>query len=644
MIPSYGIAAAEWVAAFLRLSVARFDVAARVNLAYMNSDLLMVVSLLGAAIVMFALNRPRVDAVALIMMVLLPFTGVVSMDEALAGFANSSIVLIAAMFVLGEGLARTGIAKRLGDWLVLKGGSGELRLLATLMLTVGTLGALMSSTGVVAIFIPVVLRIAARTGVQARMLMMPMAFAGLVSGMMTLVATSPNLVVNQELIRLGTDGFGFFAFTPFGVPVLLLGIAYMAVARRWLREKIDPDKTVRARPRMADWIEKYELAGREHKVRIRPNSPLVGRTLGSLKIEEVAPGTLVIAIERNERFYKDVLRPRPKTELRAYDVLLLDAVPDTHDVDAICEQFGLDLMPISSPYFADQSHEVGMVEVMIPTDSRFAGKTIAEVRLRDRYELSVVGLKCSAKRKPEQRLSEQVLKTGDTLLLVGPWKTLRTLQDENSDLLLLHLPAEFDEVLPAAKRAPLALVSFGLAVGLMVTGALPNVQAALIGCLLMGLFKCIDLEKAYRAIQWKTVIMIVGMMPFALALERTGGVDLAAQALVGAVGNAGPHAILASLFAITVVMGLFVVNTANAVLMAPVALAVAKSLEASPFPFAMIVALAASAAFMTPVSPVNILVITAGGYRFIDFVKIGLPFTLIAMVVSVLLVPIFMPF
>ena len=200
----------------------------------MTVDLAIVLALLVAAVVMFAVNRPRMDAVALIMLTLLPLTGVIDMGEALAGFADPNIVLIAALFVIGEGLVRTGVAQRLGDWLVARAGSSETRLLVLLMAVVAALGSVMSSTGVVAIFIPIVLRIAQNTGSSPGRLMMPLSMAALISGMMTLVATAPNLVVNSELVRSGATGFHFFSFTPFGLPVLVLGIGYMLFARRWL--------------------------------------------------------------------------------------------------------------------------------------------------------------------------------------------------------------------------------------------------------------------------------------------------------------------------------------------------------------------------------------------------------------------------
>jgi len=604
----------------------------------MNADLLIVLLLLGIAIVMFAVNRPRVDAVALLAMAALPFTGVITINEAIAGFANPNIVLIAAMFVIGEALARTGVARRIGDWLVTRGGDRPWRQLSILMLTVGLLGSVMSSTGVVAMFIPVVMRIASRSRIAPRQLMMPMAYAALISGMLTLVATSPNLVINYELIASGADGFGFFSFTPFGIPILLASILYMNFARRWLRTEAADDALASGRPKMKKWVKRYQLADREYRVSVRPDSPLLAKTLGEMDLANRI-GVRIILIERGVGRARRLLARTPDTILQAGDVLLLDLDRPATDVAALCDQFKVDLLPNSGRYFIDRSRDVGMVEVILPEDSRFARKTVAEAELLGHSELTVVGVRRGKAARAPFNLREILLKVGDTLLLVGPWRTIRQLQKDSRDLLVLNLPREFDEVLPAGSKAPYAVFTLAVVVALMATGIVPNVHAALIGCLMMGLFKCIDLDQAYRSIQLKSLIMIVGMLPFALALERTGGVDMAAHALVTLTGNAGIHAILALLFAITVILGLFIVNTANAVLMIPVALAIAKELQVSPYPFAMIVALAASSAFMTPISPINTLVTTAGNYGFADFIRIGLPLTLIVGVISVLMAP-----
>ena len=610
----------------------------------MNLDLTLVLLMLAAAIVMFVINRPRMDAVALLVMVAMPFTGIITMNEALAGFADPSIILIAALFVIGEGLVMTGVARRLGDWLDAKAGGSETRLLILLMAAVGGLGSLMSSTAVVAIFIPVVLRISQNRGTAPSRLMMPLSFAALISGMVTLVATAPNLVVNAELIRQGAQGFNFFSFTPFGLPILVLGIVYMLFARVMLASKSGLPAAADRRPSLQRWIEQYSLADRERRGRISTGSSLVGKRLDELPLR--SGGVNLLAIERGRGFAARVLRPTAQTELQAGDVLLADVHASKGGINKLWDSLKLELLPLSEigSYFVDRSQEIGAAEVILPAESSLIGQTVREARIRSEYDLTVIGLRRGNEVIVDDLLEEQ-LKIGDILLLIGFWSDIRDLQSHTDDVVVLNMPAELEEVLPAAQRAPHALAVLGLVVALMVSGWVPNVQAALIGCLLMGLFGCVDFNSAYRSINWKTLILIIGMLPFSLALQRTGGVDLAADAVVGLVGGAAPRLVLATLFVITAGLGLFISNTATAVLMAPVALAIAKDLGASPYPFAMIVALAASTAFMTPISsPVNTLVVGPGQYSFGDFVKVGTPLSIVVAIVSVLLVPIFLPF
>ena len=608
----------------------------------MNTQLAIVLGLLGVSIAMFAVNKPRMDAVGLIMLTVLPFTGVITMGQALAGFSDPNIVLLGALFVIGEGLVRTGVAQRLGDWLIKTAGKSETRLIALLMAVVATLGAFMSSTGVVAIFIPVALRIAQSTGASPSQLMMPISMAALISGMMTLVATAPNLVVNCELVRHGSAGFSFFTFTPFGVPVLVLGIIYMLFARRWLSSKRDGGGDGVRRVSLLDWIEKYRLASREFRVRVTPESSMVEKTLEEINTRKDS-GINLVAIERKGKFSAEVFAPTGKTKLEAEDILLLDVFAPTVDIQEACRRFALEQLPLSGAYFSDRSQEIGMAEAMVAADSNLIGKTVLESDFRNRYRLNVVGLRRGQTALEHGHLTEP-LRIGDTLLLIGPWKRITKLQSDKTDLVLLNLPAERSEVLPVPGKALHALLCLGVMVGLMVTGVVPNVQAALIACLLMGALRCIDLDSAYRSIHWKSLILIVGMLPFSIALQKTGGVELAADGLMALTGGAGDYAVLGCLFGITAILGLFISNTATAVLMAPVALAIAGELHASPYPFAMIVALAASTAFMTPISsPVNTLVVAPGNYGFGDFVKVGVPFSLVVMAVSVLLVPWLLP-
>jgi di/tricarboxylate transporter len=614
----------------------------------MNTELLVVLALLIASVVMFVINKPRMDAVALIMLVLLPFTGVITMGEALAGFSDANIVLIAALFVIGEGLVRTGVAQRLGDWLTKTAGASETRLLVLLMLAVGILGSVMSSTGVIAIFIPVALRIAQSTGMAASRLMMPMSMAALISGMMTLVGTAPNLVVNSELMRHDTEGFKFFSFTPFGIPILALGILYMLFARRWLSSKNVGESKSNNRPSLRDWVEEYKLASREHRVRVTSASSLVGQSIGEIEMRSTS-GASIVAIERAGRGdlrllpSSKIICPSASTVLQADDILFVDVFGITESAGEVREKYALEELPLSGDYFTDRSQEIGMAEVMLGANSDLAGKTVTESRFRTKHQLTMIGLRRGSSAQ-EGNLLEEKLQVGDTLLVIGTWKNIRQLQTDASHLVVLNLPAEMDEVLPASRKAPQAVACLLLMVGLMIGGVVPNVQAALIAALLMGALRCIDFDSAYRSIHWKSLILIVGMLPFSLALQRTGGVDLAADGLMAVIGGAGPYVVLGSIFLITAMLGLFISNTATAVLMAPVALAIANDMNASPYPFAMIVALAASTAFMTPISsPVNTLVVGPGNYKFGDFVKIGVPFSLVVMIVSVILVPLLMP-
>ncbi|AIZ33179.1 SLC13 family permease [Pseudomonas sp. K1(2024)] len=604
----------------------------------MSSDLLLVLGLLAVVVTLFIVNRPRMDVVALLVILFLPLSGILTVEQALAGFSDPNVVLIAALFVIGEGLVRTGIAYRIGEWMSERAGRSEARLLVLLMVAVAGLGAVMSSTGVVAIFIPVVLSIAARLKLSPSRLMMPLSFAGLISGMLSLVATPPNVVVHSELVRHGLAGFSFFSFTPFGLVVLVLGIGYMLLTRHWLNGEVRKDGRSETRRTLLDLVLDYKLSGRERRLRIRPHSPLIGHTLGELELR-TRHGANVVGIERQHKFTTRVIAADSGTVLHQGDVLLLDLFANHDNLRSLCQAMQLEPLHFKAAYFIDQSQDVGMAEVSLPPGSQLIGKNLLELSFRSRYGLNVVGLR-REQNAVQTPLVEEKLRLGDTLLVIGPWKSVRQLQAEPRDFIVLSLPAEIDQVAPARARAPQALASLAVMIALMVSGLVPNVIAALIGCLLMGAGRCIDMNSAYRAIHWQSLVLIVGMLPFALALQKTGGIDLAVTALVSLLGGAGPQAILACLFALTALIGLFISNTATAVLMAPVAVSTAQQLGLSPYPFAMIVALAASAAFMTPVSsPVNTLVLGPGQYRFADFVKVGVPFTLLVMVVSVVMVP-----
>ena len=604
----------------------------------MTPELALVLALLAAAIAMFAIGRPRMDVVGVLVIAALPLTGILTVGEAFAGFADPNVILIAALFVVGEGLARTGVTYKLGDWLARRAGASTARLVVLLMLSVALLGSIMSSTGVVAIFIPVAISIASRTGIPRRQLLMPLSVAGLISGMMTLIATSPNLVVDAELARSGAGRLGFFTFTPIGLTVLALAIGYMLFARRMLGSAtaVDGDAARRTFDVLAD---DYRVDGRTHRHRVRGRSPLIGARLSELNLGGGRRAGALI-VERTRLLRKTVLTMADNATIQKGDVIVGDVELPPDDVVTL----RLEVLESEGRFFDSYSRLVGLAEVLIAPDSTANGKSVKRLRFRRHHDLVVIGVRHHG-RVVEGDFSATRLASGDTLLVSGPWEAIAKLRRESRDYLVLDLPVEGDEAAPAANQAPFALLAIVVMIVLMVTGIVPNVLAALIAALLMGVFRCIDMPSAYRAIHWPTLLLIVGMMPFALALQRTGGVDLIVDGLLSVLGGAGPRVLLAGVFVMTAVIGLFVSNTATAVLMAPIAISLAAQAGVSPLPFAMTVALAASAAFLTPVSsPVNTLVVEPGRYSFLDFARVGAPLSIVVLIVTVVLVPLLLPF
>lgn len=588
------------------------------------------------------LRKIRLDALAVSVMIFLPLVGIITVDDALAGFSDPNVILIAAMFVIGEGIVRTGIANRVSDFLVDRAGESETKLLVMLMFTVAGLGAFMSSTGIVAIFIPVVLALSVRLRTAAGRLMMPLSFAGLMSGMQTLVATPPNLIVDSALKREGVDGFSFFSFTPIGLTVLVAGIIYMLIARRWLAIRSDDDDAVSRRPTIQTLVDEYQLSDHAHMLHVSRHSPLIGKTVRDTELRKKYQVNIV-AIHRNLLFHSELISPRPSTVIRADDRLLVDIMPGKDYTEDMRRELKLDEHELSAAHLHNHSREVGMIEVLVPPGSDLLQKSIREVKFRKKFRLSVAGLRRQGKPFDGDYLDTKI-QLGDTLLLIGSWKAINRIRKETQNFITLTLPVEVELAAPETSRAPFALLSLAVMVVLMVGNIVPNVLAALVACMIMGIFGCINMTQAYKSIHWESLLVIVGMMPLAIALEKTGGLAWGVSKFVGVIGDAPSWAVLGGLFLFTSIFGMFISNTATAVIMAPVAISIANQLGVSPRPFAMIIALSASASFMTPISsPVNMLVMGPGRYQFFDFVKIGVPFTLIVLVISVLLVPIFFP-
>ncbi len=607
----------------------------------MTPDAQFVFGLLAVTVVLFASDRLRPDVVATLVILALILGGSLTVSEAVAGFGDPLVLLIAGLFVVGEGLVRTGVAYQVGVWLTRLAGTSETRLLVLLMLAVAGLGAFMSSTGVVAIFIPVVLGITARLGIGPGRLMMPLAFAALLSGLLTLIATPPNLVINDALRGAGLQPFGFFGITPIGLLALALGIVYMMTLGRRLLPATPPQTgTAGRRQTLLELAESYNLTQQLHRLRLDSDSSLIGETVASAQLR-TRYGITIVGVGRQERFSETVSPALANTEFHPADALYVVG-PDEAAI-ALCSTERLSRLLIAESQQRSLVNELGMVEVMLPPDSELIGQTLRQAAFRSHHGLSVLGIRRNRQPLPGNLIEEE-LAFGDILLVAGAWKRISLLQGEQKHFLVLGLPAELSDVAPAYRQAPFALAILLAMVLAMTFGLVPNVAAVLLAALAMGLFRCLRMEDAYRSINWPSLVVIAGMLPLAKALQQAGGVTLIADGLVAGLGGFGPLALLAGIFVLAALIGMFISNTATAVLIAPVAIAAAQKLGVSPYPFAMTVAVAASAAFVTPVSsPVNTLVLAPGGYRFNDFVRVGLPLLLLTMALTLLVTPLLLP-
>lgn len=609
-----------------------------------QSPLLWTLALLVSAIILFIQNKLRMDIIALLVMLAFSLSGILTTQEIFAGFSDPNIILIALLFIVGEGLVRTGVAYQVSEWLMKVANNSETKVMILLMLAVAGLGAFMSSTGVVAIFIPVVLAICQQMHISPKALMMPLSIAGLISGMMTLIATAPNLVVNAELVRTGAGRFSFFSFTPIGLMILGLGIVYMLIARRWLSSAVKNEDEIINRHSIQDLIESYHLHERVKRFVVLADSDFIGKNVEDLHLRSDA-GLNILAIERWKRFRPVFMAAAlGKLEIRQKDILMIDISNPELDLAEFCQQHNLGPAEIRNANFNEQTKSIGMAEMTPIPDASAIGKSAVELRFRSHYGLNIIGIK-RGEELLQGNLAEETLKLGDLLLVVGDWKFIQQLRDKTKSFFILNYPTEVEKAVPARSQSWHAIFSIALMVGLMVSGIVPNVIAALIACLLLGKFHCVDAKSAYASIHWSSLILIIGMMPFSIALQKTGGVDLIVDFMIQTVGKMGKHWMLISLFMLCAVVGLFISNTATAILMAPIAISMAQHLQLSPVPFAMTVAIASSAAFMTPISsPVNTMVLGPGGYRFADFVKIGVPFTILVMLATVFAVPWLFPF
>ncbi len=606
----------------------------------MTPDMLFVFATLGITIALFISDRIRMDLVALMVVVALALSGIITPAEAVAGFGEPVVIMIAALFVVGEALFRTGIAAAAGNWLLRMGGSSETRLLLFLLPVVALLSAFMSSTGAVALLIPVVLSMARRSGMQPSQLMMPLAFAALIGGMLTLIGTPPNIIVSSQMRSAGLEPFGFFDFTPLGLAILVAGMAYLILVARKLLPERAQQVAENTAPGVAAISGRYALSRQLHKLMITPGSPLAQKTPAEAALRTEYDVT-VIAISRSGGLLSSLMPVLSNTRMQYQDQLIVYA--DEDRLEHLCETLKLKRMGFPAREMSQLERQFGMAEVLLPPDSSLCDRSIKEGRFRERYGLSVVGVRRD-QTAMDASFTDTQLKPGDTLLLTGSWEQIRDLQ-ASRDLVVLQTPAELEEIPTHGNRGPVALGILLAMLVCMTTGWLDNLSAILLAALAMMLSGCVTVKEAYRSFNATSLILIAGMLPLALAMERSGALSWVVEHLVGLIGDSSPLVLCASLFVLTSVLSQFISNTATTVLVAPIAITTAQLTGINPEPVMMTVAIAASTAFATPIaSPVNTLVLAPGNYRFADFARVGIPLQLLALVITLLLTPLLFPF
>ena len=596
--------------------------------------------IIAVAALLMTTNRVRYDLIAVVVILALMMTGILPVNAALSGFGNPVVILIAGLLIVGEMLDRTGVARFVGDWIGEHSQGSQSRLLIMLMLACALLSAVMSSTAVVAIFIPIVMRIARRSHGGAGQLLLPMSYAALVSGMLTLIATPPNLVISGELSNQGFQPLGFFSFSAIGIVVLAGLMLYMVVIGKHLLPKADSTDTTSMRRSIQALWDEYRVDRELIYLQIGPDSPLHGKTIAQSELYK-RYGLRVLDLSQRVRGWRELKAGvSPDIVLHSDDVLHV-AIPSSQ-LDEAKQANQLFVFHPSQLETQYRSWEFGAVSVLIHPDSKLIGKSIREAQFRDRYGLDVFGVRRN--RQSIEHFQDLLLQPSDSLLVTGPWARITHLQQQNHDFVVLETPAEASDVVPAFQKMPAALIITTLMVLSSVFNWLPLVASVLLAAIAAIVTRCLNAADAYRAIHWQSLVLLAGMLPLADALQQTGGTGMIVDGLLGIAENASAQTVLVMVFFLTALMTNILSNTASAVLMAPIAISLAQQLGVSPYPLAITVLFAASAAFMTPIaSPIVTLIVEPGKYRFSDFIRLGSPMLLWVFACCYLLIPIAFP-
>lgn len=618
-------------------------------------------------VAMFIWGRVRADIVALTALAALLVLGILTPAEALAGFSSPIVIMMIGLFVVGGAIMQTGLAKLTGNKLMALSRGNETVTFLLVMLVTSFIGAFVSNTGTVALMMPIIMSLAAGSGMQSSRFLMPLAFAGSLGGMLTLIGTPPNLVIDEVLTEAGFKPLAFFSFFPVGIIVIAIGIiVLMPLSKIFLSQKQNGKKNKNGKS-LDDLVDEYQLLDNLHRY-IVPSKrtaaaidengrmmDIVGKTLKDLSIQKKY-GVSIIEI-RNEKksrlgLVKDVNQNMAKSSstIAVHDTLYI--MGDEEKIERFAQDYDLRKMKDVKIDFYD----LGLTEIVVMPTSNFAGLRIGDANLRKRFGINVLGVKrggsSSDGKVGKEYITDNLIATrlhvGDMLLVQGEWTNLAHLTADTTNWVVLDQPEKTADKVLLDYKAPVAAAIMLLMIAMMVFDFIPvaPVTAVIIAGLLTVFAGCFrNVEAAYKTINWESIVLIAAMMPMSTALEKTGASALVSQGLVDSLGSMGPTALLAGIYFTTSLMTMFISNTATAVLMAPIALVAAQQVGVSPYSFLFAVTLGASMCFASPFStPPNALVMKAGGYTFMDYVKVGLPLQIIIGVVMTFVLPLLFPY
>ena len=615
----------------------------------------LIILILSAAF--FVSGKVRSDIVALCALIGLLVFQILTPEEALSGFSNSVVIMMVGLFVVGGAIFQTGLAKMISSRILKLAGKSELRLFLLVMLVTSAIGAFVSNTGTVALMLPIVVSLATNAGMNPGRLLMPLAFASSMGGMMTLIGTPPNLVIQDTLVHAGFEPLSFFSFLPVGLICMLTGIVVLLPLTKWfLSKRRKKDENASSGKSLNELVKEYGLSDNLFRLQSVSGSLLVGQTVQGLDVRRKY-GLNILEVRRGEasqhRFLKTVTQKlaSPDTVIQAGDVLYVTG--DAKDVLRFASEFALEMMDGHTTETARTTgnsldfYDIGIAEIVLMPSSNIINQRVKEAGFRDKFNVNVLGIR----RKKEyilQDLGKERMHSGDVLLVQGTWQDIARLSKEDTDWVVLGQPLAEAAKVTLDYKAPVAALIMVLMVVLMVFDFIPvaPVTAVMIAAMLMVLTGCFrNVEAAYKTINWETIVLFAGMLPMSLALEKTGASDYISNSLVSGLGAYGPIALMAGIYFTTSLMTMFISNTVTAVLMAPIALQSAMQIGVSPVPFLFAVTVAASMCFASPFStPPNALVMPAGQYTFMDYVKVGLPLQIIMGLVMIFALPMLFPF